>query len=337
MPHLRKDPLSDRWVIYAEGREQRPNEFERVERRRADARCPFCVGHEEDTPPAIAVYRSVAATDASNGDGWTVRVVPNKYPALLASGCADPMQSGIYVLCDAVGAHEVIVETPRHVASLTQLTPEEARLLMQAYCDRIRALQTQPGIKYALVFKNVGPEAGASLEHAHSQIVGTPMVPSEVQRELVACRRLYRQHKQCFFCHVIQDELDHRLRLAAESDRFAAVCPYASRTPFELWVLPRQHQSHFERQSPDQLEELAHFLQRTIGLLESQHTQFAYNYFLHTAPFDTAPLRHYHWHIEVFPRLTTTAGFEWGAGYYINPVPPEQAAAVLRSNGTDPT
>ena len=333
MPHLRKDPLSDRWVIYAEGREQRPNEFERVERRRLDARCPFCVGHEEDTPPHIATYRGAGVANSNNGDAWSVRVVPNKYPALLARGCTDPMQRGIYVLCDAVGAHEVIVETPRHVASLTQLTPEEAQLLMLAYCDRIRAIQDMPGIKYALVFKNVGPEAGASLEHAHSQVVGTPMVPSEVQRELTACRRLYREHKQCFFCRVIQDELTHRLRLAAESERFVAVCPYASRMPFELWVLPREHHSHFERQTPDQLEELARFLQRVIGQLESQHAHFAYNYFLHTAPFDTSPLRHYHWHIEIFPRLTTTAGFEWGAGYYINPVPPEQAAAILRSGG----
>jgi UDPglucose--hexose-1-phosphate uridylyltransferase len=333
MPQLRKDPLSDRWVIYAEGREQRPNEFERVERRRQDVRCPFCAGHEEDTPPHIATYRGIGTADSNNGDSWSVRVVPNKYPALLARGCTDPMQRGIYVGCDAVGAHEVIVDTPRHVASLAELTPEEAQLLMLAYCDRIRAIQNMPGVKYALVFKNVGPEAGASLEHAHSQVIATPMVPSDVQRELAACRRLFREHKQCFFCRVIKDELAHRLRLAAESERFVAVCPYASRMPYELWVLPREHHSHFERQTPDRLAELAGFLQRIISQLESRHEHVAYNYFLHTAPFDTSPLRHYHWHIEVFPRLTTTAGFEWGAGYYINPVPPEQAAAILRSSG----
>jgi UDPglucose--hexose-1-phosphate uridylyltransferase len=260
-------------------------------------------------------------------------VVPNKYPALLATGRPDPVQQGIYFGCDPVGAHEVIVETPRHVASLTELTAEETRLLMLAYCDRIRAIQNMPGIKYALVFKNVGPEAGASLEHAHSQVVATPMVPSEVQRELTACRRLHRTHGQCFFCHVIHDELSHRLRLAGESERFLAICPYASRMPYELWVLPRAHHSHFERQTSDELAELADFLQHMIGRLESLHEHLAYNYFLHTAPLAASSLRHYHWHIEVFPRLTTTAGFEWGAGYYINPVPPEQAAAVLRSCG----
>ncbi len=336
MPQLRKDPLSDRWVICAQGREERPNEFERVERRRADARCPFCAGHEQDTPPHIAAYGPCGLTNSDNGDDWLVRVVPNKYPALLAAGHTDPIERGIYVGCDAVGAHEVIVETPRHVASLTELTPEEARLLMHAYRDRVRATQDLPGTKYALVFKNVGPEAGASLEHTHSQVVATSMVPSEVRRELAACRRLHRAHQQCFFCRVIQDELAHGLRLAAESDRFLAVCPYASRMPYEMWVLPRAHQSHFERQTPEELADLADFLQRVIGKLEARHARLAYNYFLHTAPLGSAPLRHYHWHIELFPRLTTTAGFEWGAGYYINPVPPEQAAAVLRSCEPEP-
>jgi len=331
MPHLRKDPLSDRWVIYAEGREARPNEFERVERRRADACCPFCPGREADTPPPLACYTEPGAPPSANGDRWTVRVVPNKYPALLAVGKPDPFEHGIYVQCAAVGVHEVIIETPRHVSSLTQLTPAEARLLMCAYSDRVAAARRLPHVKYALVFKNVGPEAGASLEHAHSQVVGTSMVPSEVQRELTACRRLYRQHKQCFYCHVIQDELTHQLRLADQSARFVAVCPYASRMPYELWVLPREHQSHFERQTPEQLAELGDFLRRVIARLEMCHPHLAYNCFVHTAPFDSTAPRHYHWHVEVFPRLTTTAGFEWGAGYYINPVPPEQAAAVLRS------
>jgi UDPglucose--hexose-1-phosphate uridylyltransferase len=335
MPQLRKDPLSDRWVIYAEGREQRPNEFERLERRRADARCPFCVGHEGDTPPPIASYRAGDSNRSGNGDPWSVRVVPNKYPALLTRGVADPTQRGLYVAGEGVGAHEVIVESPRHVASLSELTADEARLMMLAYRDRMQALQRVSGLQYALVFKNVGPEAGASLEHVHSQIVATPMIPSEVQRELTACKRLYRLHRRCFYCQVIEDELTHRLRLAAESDHFLAVCPYASRMPYELWVLPRAHASHFERQEPAELAELADFLRQLIGQLELRHAHLAYNYFLHTAPFDTSRLRHYHWHIEVLPRLTTTAGFEWGAGFFINPVPPEQAAANLRSQGVN--
>lgn len=333
MPQLRKDPLSERWVIFAEGREARPNEFERVERRRAHVRCPFCAGHESDTPPPLSLYGAPDGEGGHanhNGAGWLVRVVPNKYPALLAHGRAEPDAQGLYTACDAVGVHEVIIESPRHVSSLSQLTPAEAQWLMVAYADRLRALAELPECRYALTFKNVGPEAGASIEHAHSQVVATTMVPSEVAQELTASRRLFRQRRRCFFCQVIEDELTYGLRLAATSDRFVAVCPYASRVPYEVWVLPREHASHFEQQAPDALEELAGFLQRVIARLESRHPQLAYNYFIHTAPFDTGRLRYYHWHIEVFPRLATTAGFEWGAGYFINPVPPEQAAANLR-------
>lgn len=333
MPQLRKDPLSERWVIFAEGREERPNEFERVERRRPDVRCPFCAGHEADTPPQLSQYGLDAGADRNDGADWLVRVVPNKYPALLAHGRPEPDARGFYVACDAVGAHEVIIESPRHVSSLSQLTPAEAQWLMVAYADRLRTLAGLPQCRYALTFKNVGPEAGASIEHAHSQIVATTMVPSEVAQELTASRRWLREHRRCFFCQVLEDECTHGNRLAAASDRFVAVCPYASRMAYEVWVLPRGHASHFEQQEPAALEELAGFLQRVIARLEALHPHLAYNYFLHTAPFDTARLQHYHWHIEVFPRLAATAGFEWGAGYFINPVPPEQAAANLQWPG----
>ena len=157
------------------------------------------------------------------------------------------------------------------------------------------------------------------------------MVPTEVARELAAAERLFQQQNACFFCSVIADDRKHGERLVAETSRYIAICPYASRMPYEMWILPRVHASHFEGQGDSELGELALFLRKMIRKLESLHGHLAYNYFIHTAPFDTSGLRHYHWHIEIFPRLTTAAGFEWGAGYYINPVPPEQAAAILRS------
>ncbi len=334
MPTFRKDPLSERWVVFAEGRDERPNEFERNGHRRPDARCPFCAGHEVDTPPQITAYSSTAPASHASGDNceWIVRVVPNKYPAFQPQGSCSPVGQGLYVGCAAVGTHEVIVESPRHVASLSELNDVELTLMMRAYRDRMVAIQQQSTqLRYALVFKNVGPEAGASLEHSHSQLVATPMVPHEVEREILAARRLYRQHGRCFFCQVLEQELEERHRFVAETEHFVAVCPYASRMPYEMWILAREHASHFECQADDLLTELAVFLQQLIRRLESVHGRLAYNYFIHTAPFDTSPLRHYHWHIEIFPRLTTPAGFEWGAGYYINPVPPERAAAILRS------
>ncbi len=332
MPQLRKDPLSERWVIIAAGREGRPNEFERLPLRRVATRCPFCAGNEVDTPSPLAVYRN--GNGRAAGDAWLVRVVPNKYPALLSSGRTTAVADGPYLHCDAVGAHEVIIESPRHVASLSELTEPEARLLLLAYRDRLLALQQNRNYAYALVFKNVRPEAGASLEHSHSQIVATPMVPADIAREIAAARQLHNDRRQCFFCQMIEHEFERDERVVASSERFVAVCPYASRMPFEIWILPRQHASHFESQQDEDLAELAQFLQGTVGQLESAHQTPAYNFFLHTAPFDTAALRHYHWHIEIFPRLTTTAGFEWGTGYYINPVPPEQAAAILRTRPT---
>jgi UDPglucose--hexose-1-phosphate uridylyltransferase len=331
MRQFRKDPLSDRWVAYAQGRDDRPNEFESNGRRRPDARCPFCAGHELDTPPEIISYSVPHSGQQPGGQPWLVRVVPNKYPAFQPTGHTKVDQHGLYQGAAAVGDHEVIVESPRHVASLGELTDQEVELLFFAYRDRLRGLQQCEGHKYALVFKNVGPQAGASLEHSHSQIIATSMVPPEVAQEMRAAKRLFQCDKACFFCRVLEDERRHGQRFVAETTRFAAVCPYASRMPYEMWVLPRGHASHFETQDEASLAELAKFVRELIRRLESLHGPLAYNYFLHTAPFDTFDLHHYHWHIEILPRLTITAGFEWGAGYYINPVPPEQAAAILRS------
>ncbi len=157
------------------------------------------------------------------------------------------------------------------------------------------------------------------------------MVPVQIEREIASAQRIHAENRQCFFCEMIEYELAQDERVVAASEHFIAICPFASRMPFEIWVLPRQHASHFEGQLDEELFELAQFLQAAVVKLESAHQTPAYNFFLHTAPFDTSPLRHYHWHIEIFPRLTTTAGFEWGTGYYINPVPPEQAAAILRT------
>jgi UDPglucose--hexose-1-phosphate uridylyltransferase len=334
MRQFRKDPLSNRWVAYAQGREDRPNEFESGVRRLPGTQCPFCAGNEKATPPQIAVYtagsRSPLLGADSNGAEWLVRVVPNKYPAFRPQGDTKVSRDGLYEGTGAVGDHEVIVESPRHLASLSELSDQEVKLLLLAYRDRIVALRNTRRFKYALVFKNVGPHAGASLEHTHSQVMATPMVPTEVAGEISAAWQLYNQHQACFFCRVVADELARGDRLVTQTDRFVAVCPYASRMPYEMWVLPRDHASFFEAEPDDALEEVALLLRRLVTKLESLHENLSYNYFIHTTPFDTSMPRHYHWHIEIFPRLTITAGFEWGAGYYINPVTPEQAAAVLR-------
>lgn len=241
--------------------------------------------------------------------GWRVRVIPNKYPAF--------------------GVHEVIVESPRHLISTTELSNAELVNVLTVYRDRLKVIREQPGIQFGMIFKNVGPAAGASIEHAHSQLVGLPMVPSVVADELDASRRYFDERHRCIYCDLIDREQAERVRLVVDSPSYVAFCPYAARFPFETWLLPRQHASHFEGLSDSQIPELAAALRRCIEKIERITGRPQYNYLIHSAPFDTGPQSHYHWHIEIFPRTTTIAGFEWGTGQFINPVPPEEAARLL--------
>ncbi|MGM0487975.1 MAG: galactose-1-phosphate uridylyltransferase, partial [Planctomycetota bacterium] len=255
MWQFRKDPLSDRWVVCAEGRDERPNEYPGNGGRRTSSRCPFCAGHEEDTPPQIAAYGTEMPAGAGRPPDWLVRVVPNKYPAFHPGGDPAVREGDLYAGARPVGAQEVIVESPRHVASLTQLTDEEVTLVLRAYRDRMLARRRSGHYRYVLAFKNVGPRAGASLEHSHSQLIAMPRVPGEVAREVAAAQRLYHQHQACFFCRVIRDEQTRGHRWVAESRRFLATCPYASRMPYEMWILPRAHAAHFEDQDNAELVE----------------------------------------------------------------------------------
>jgi UDPglucose--hexose-1-phosphate uridylyltransferase len=331
MSELRRDTLSDRWVIVAENRADKPDDFEQSG---IPHRCPFCPGNEVDTPDSVATYFLPGEKPAGN---WQVRVVPNKYPAVTPGGVNGnrrPLANvlgGLHFAKEGAGIHEVVIESPQHVLSLSDLSPEQASLVFLSYRDRLAALRQDRALAYGMVFKNVGAAGGASLEHAHSQIIATTFVPTEVRREIAAAQQYYKTEGKCCYCTTLDQELAAGVRFVGQSQSFAAFCPFAGRFPYETWVLPRRHASRFEESSPDQLAELAAFVRDLIGRIESALGPLAYNYIIHTEPFDTPRLDHYHWHIEILPRITRTAGFEWGAGCYINPVPPEEAAAVLRS------
>jgi UDPglucose--hexose-1-phosphate uridylyltransferase len=328
MPELRQDPLSRRWVIIGEDRAARPNDFVSTISRRADLACPFCLGNEQETPHEIAVYKAQDACEA-----WTVRVVPNKYPAVM-NGAA-PMQpigpvQPWFQAPVARGSHEVIIESARHVASFAELTDAEALLAFTAYRDRLAQLAANPQYKYAQIFKNVGPSAGASLEHTHSQLLALPWVPPHIQEELDSCRQHYLDRQQCLLCQLAEEEASAGVRLVAETERFVAFCPFASRVPFETLVLPRAHADRFETATTGELRELATLIRDLIGCIESAGGISAYNYWIHSSPFDMPARDHYHWHIEILPCSTKLAGFEWGTGCFINPLPPESAAEILR-------
>jgi UDPglucose--hexose-1-phosphate uridylyltransferase len=328
MSNLRKDPVTGRWVIIAESRDKRPIEFERVAARRVATRCPFCVGNEQDTPEAISDY---TLPDVRNKSDWQVRVVPNKYPALNGRADVGHRIERTYETMQPVGSHEVIIESPKHCTSVTDLNRAEAHLVFCVYRDRLRQLSQTKPVAYALVFKNSGPAAGASLEHLHSQLIGTPFLPTDIAIELENAARFYQHNRVCLFCEILNREEREQERIVAKTTNYIAICPFASRFSHEVWILPRQHESRFETSTDQRLEELSGLVLETVARLEKALGRPAYNWLLHTNPFDINSDDHYHWHIEVFPRTAVVAGYELGSGCYINATPPERAAASLRS------
>lgn len=333
MPELRKDPIVGRWVIIAPDRAKRPEDYTSEFKLNGSKFCPFCAGNEDATPSEILAYRQPGSE--RNRPGWRVRVVPNKFPALQVEGNLDKRGDGMYDLMNGVGAHEVIIECPQHVTNLSALSTEHIREVLWVYRDRLVDLKRDPRLVHGLIFKNKGAPAGASLEHSHSQLIVTPVVPISVWEEMTGSLEFYNYRGRCIYCDMIQQELANGGRVVLDTPDFIVFCPFASRFPFETWILPKQHSSQFENIQRQGIEGLGMVLKNILGKLEVALDDPPYNYVIHTAPFDTSELAHYHWHVEMFPRLTRVAGFEWGSGFYINPVLPEEAAGFLRETEVD--
>lgn len=328
MPDLRKDPITGRWVIIATDRAARPNDFTRERVIPTGARfCPFCPGNESKTPPEVLAYRT---SGQPNQPGWTVRTVPNKFPALRVEGNLDRQGEGIYDRMNGVGAHEVVIETPDHLASLATLPDKQVTDVFFAMRDRILDLKRDTRLRYILIFKNHGELAGASLEHPHSQLIALPVVPQRVQEELDGSLRYFNFRDRCVFCDIMQQEFQTQKRVVMETEHFAVLAPYAARFPFETWVVPRRHDSHFEHIDPAALHDLGWVMSTVLKKIDKALETPPYNLIVHTAPCQDTAMPHYHWHIEIMPKLTRVAGFEWGTGFYINPTPPEEAAQFLK-------
>lgn len=328
MPELRKDPIAARWVIIATERARRPQDFSVAQNPPRGGPCAFCEGGESQTPPEILCLRN--SNSHPNEPGWRLRVVPNKFPALRIEGDLTKRGNGIYDMINGVGAHEVIVEAPQHALSLSALSQESVRDVVWAYRERLADLKKDVRFIYGLVFKNVGDAAGASLEHTHSQLIVTPIVPELVQREMAGGKQFYDYRGRCIFCDMIQQEIQEGIRVVENDPNFVAFCPYASRFPFETWILPKRHSTRFEVLPDTLLGELARILRVSLIRIDKALNSPPYNYLLHTGPFDLDELEYYHWHIEIIPRITRVAGYEWGTGFYINPMAPENAAQFLR-------
>ena len=337
MPELRHDPIQRRWVIIATERGRRPDDFAREQPHPNGGFCPFCEGNESKTPPEITAIRNGSQP---NQPGWEVRVVPNKFPALRIEGGLDRKGLGAYDRMNGVGAHEVIIETPRHDLNLADAPVDHLQKVLWTYRERLVDLLRDQRFKYILIFKNHGAAAGASISHPHTQMIATPVTPLTLVEELDSARNHYIKKERCLFCDLIQQELESGERVVAAGEQFVALAPFASRFPFEIFIAPRQHNCSFAEASDDMLYHLAVVLKEILLRVKKCLNDPPYNFLIHTIPnirvkprpasyWDTIELD-YHWHLEFMPRLTQVAGFEWGTGFYINPTSPEDAAKYLR-------
>lgn len=328
MPELRRDPIIGRWVIIATERGKRPVDFSSPEPSKAGGFCPFCTGNEDKTPAEVLAYRP--AETAPNSEGWRIRVVPNKFPALMVEGDLGRVGEGLYDKMSGVGAHEVIIETPDHEATWSTMSQANLEEVLWAFKERIEDLKQDARFKYILTFKNHGDAAGASLEHPHTQMIALPIIPKRVAEEMEGSRAHFANKERCIFCDIIHQEQMSKSRIITENKNFIAFTPFASRFPFETWVLPKMHISHYEDSEKVGFDYLASLLRDTMRRLDTVLSDPPYNLIIHTSPVTAFNLEYYHWHIEIIPKLTKVAGFEWGTGFYINPTPPEEAAEYLR-------
>ncbi len=316
-------------MIISTDRGKRPTDFVRdsVEIK-GTGFCPFCYGSEAKTPPEVLAYGRNGS--GPNQPGWRVRVVPNKFPALGIEGDLDRQGEGLFDKMNGVGAHEVIVETPDHQSTLATVNDQQVEEVLWSYRDRMLDLKNDRRFRYILIFKNHGEAAGASLEHTHSQLIALPIVPKRVREEVDSAKRYFNEKERCIFCDMIRQEMDTGVRVISENEHFITIAPYAPRFPFETWLLPKQHGASFENTQSPVYGSLARMLRNCLVRLDSVLGKPAYNFVIHTSPIGEEINDHYHWHIEMMPKLTKVAGFEWGTGFYICPTPPEEAAQFLR-------
>lgn len=335
---IRKDYLIDRWTVIATARKKRPTDFKKTPQETKPAGvCALEPGNEHMTPPAVLVYiptdSGVRKDKDQNGfrhKDWLIRCVPNLYPAF-----TPPLEHGGEMIlgedslvCErATGHHEVLVESPIHDEHPGSARLQQLIHVVNACIDRYRELSSKPYVKYVSIFRNHGLEAGASLSHAHTQIIGTPLVPKTVDEELKASAEFHKHRKSCVFCQILKRE-EKSQRFIWENDDFIAFAPWASIHPFEFWIFPKKHQSSILDLSQNEVESLAKALRVNFGALKTLLNDPPYNYGFHQIT--GMESSHYHWHLEVYPRLSIWAGFEKSTGMFINVVSPEDAAQSLR-------
>ncbi|MDD4179664.1 MAG: galactose-1-phosphate uridylyltransferase [Candidatus Margulisbacteria bacterium] len=332
MPELRQNPATKDWVIIATERAKRPEDIGAGTVKQPPNKvetCPFCVGHEGRTPNEILAYRTYGTQ--KNSPGWWIRIIPNAFPALIPQGVPERNKiEDFFTYMDGLGEHEVIIESPDHHQTIATMEPKQVEEIFLAYRERYQTLSRDPRYEMVLLFKNHGIAAGTSLHHPHSQIIATPITPIHVRNRIEAAMHFFDDNGTCVYCEMVAKELKLKERVVMESDNFVAFEPFASRAPFETWVMPKKHHSSFEIISAEDTKELAFIMRSVLGKLHVSLNNPDYNYVIRSAPVHEKGVEYYHWHIMILPRVSAVAGFELGSGIYINTVIPEAAAKFLR-------
>ncbi len=329
MTELRRDPVVGRWVIIDVDNPMKPEDFHVEPHHYDDAtNCPFCYGNEHMTPPEIQAFRHEKTR--ANAPGWQVRVVPNKFPALQIEGDLDRRPLGIFDMSNGIGAHEVIIETPYHTKDLSDLDAHEIEKALEMYALRSKDLERDKRFKYIMLFKNFGSASGATIDHNHTQLIALPMIPKNVLEEITGAMEYYEYRDRCIFCDIMRQETDEKERILCQNKSFVAFCPFVSRSPFEIWIMPRIHKTSYCDISKDEITELSKMLKEVLLRVKISLNDPAYNFIIHTAPINGEDKPGYHWHMEIMPRLSRIAGFEWGTGFYAVGTPPEIAIKYLK-------
>ncbi|MFK7769716.1 MAG: hypothetical protein AB8B55_21085 [Mariniblastus sp.] len=359
MSDLRYDPINDQWVSIASRRRDRPIELVPVEQTLQRVVCPFCAGNEEETPSALAIYDSHGRAISSENEGpWTVRVVPNKFPSFSSKTESSKTESSkatsssnettaterasaskvdaviasnpYQVNCD-FGIQELIIPSPRHLASLSELSDNELKVSFKAYQDRIAEAKTLEYVKHAMLFMNCRSAAGATLGHIHSQLIGSPIVSSGMRRRVERQQNHFDENGCSLIGSVTDWEIEQQARIVKLSENFCVVCPFASKFPFQTWIIPLNHRNDFLKCPDAMRDELASHCRSIVKQMESVLEEPSYNMLFHLDPFNRISSEGQDcWYVEVFPRLTRAAGYEWGTDIWVNPVLPEFAARRLR-------
>jgi UDPglucose--hexose-1-phosphate uridylyltransferase len=329
MTEIRQNKATKQWVIYSTARSKRPRDFIRPAREKRvppeyDPHCPFCPGNETMLPSIISESAGPA------GNRWQTRIVPNKFPALVPEASQARVMKGIYLTMGGHGRHEVIIENPKHNRDISQMPAEEIETIIETYHRRYVTLMQEHENMLVLIFRNHGERAGTSLLHPHSQLIVTGIMPTLVREREERAQRYFDEWGRCVFCEILDFEGKERSRVVFENDSFLGFVPFAAEVPFEIWIMPKQHQADFGSITASAQTALAEAMHEVLGRLQAALPDLDYNYVINSASQYASGEPHLHWYLQIRPRLTTPAGFELGTGIPINPSLPEEDAALLK-------